>query len=106
VWLVLWSGEHEKPNWGILELEYTVERKSRLRLFIKNWICTLGLCEQFCHTCNGFFYMNLVITTCIEVVIHLDCRLQPKKTFVLRTLRHKYELMHSMIGDWFSSSKD
>jgi hypothetical protein len=55
VWLVLWSGEHEKPNWGILELEYTVERKSRLRLFIKNWICTLGLCEQFCHTCNGFF---------------------------------------------------
>jgi hypothetical protein len=31
-----WSGEHEKPNWGILELEYNVERKSRVRLFIKS----------------------------------------------------------------------
>jgi hypothetical protein len=53
-----------------------------------------------------FFYMNLVITTCMEVVIQLDYRLQPKETFVLRTLRHKYELMHFVIGDGFSSSKD
>lgn len=50
--------------------------------------------------------MNLVITTCIEVVIQLDYRMQPKETFVLRTLIHKYELMHFVIGDGFSSSKD